>query len=232
MKVEQFRYSSDNFGYVVSSDGIAIAIDPGAVSNILSYLKSEGLKLVLTANTHMHPDHVTGTQDVIDASGSDYLDNATLRESPLIRLGDEEIKVMHTPGHTNDSLCFYTPGFLISGDTLFNGTIGNCFSGDLEAFYKSIKALMALPPDTRVYSGHDYVREAMVFARYLEPDNPEIDLFLKKHDPRHVFSTIDVEMGINPYFRFNDPSMIKILEEKGLPVSTEYERWDSLMHVA
>ena len=231
MNIEQFRYSRDNFGYVVSSKGMAMAIDPGAVSNILSYVKSENLNLALVANTHMHPDHVTGTQDVIDASGARYLDNETLQKTPSIHIGGEDLQVIQTPGHTHDSLCFHTPGYLISGDTLFNGTVGACFSGDLEAFYKSVKKLMELPPETIVYAGHDYVREAMVFAKHIEPNNPAFDEFLKKHDPRHVFSTIKDEMSLNPYFRFNDPAMIKILEEKGLDVSTEYERWESLMHV-
>jgi hydroxyacylglutathione hydrolase len=120
---------------------------------------------------------------------------------------------------------------LITGDTLFNGTVGNCFSGDLKRFYDSIKLLMGFPGETIIYAGHDYVLESMAFAKNLEPDNHDIDLFLKKYDPDHVFSTMDEEMKINPYLRFNESKIITLLEEKGLPVATEYERWESLMSI-
>ena len=120
---------------------------------------------------------------------------------------------------------------LITGDTLFNGTVGNCFSGDLKRFYDSIKLLMGFPGETIIYAGHDYVQESMAFAKNLEPDNRDIDLFLKKYDPEHVYSTIDEELKINPYLRFNESKIITLLKSKGLPVATEYERWESLMSI-
>ena len=243
MQVDQFRYGPDNLAYVLSSDFKAIAIDPGAVSEILTCLEEKALELVYVANTHSHPDHVTGTQDLLSATGATFLDNRTLRQKEIIKLGNEVLQVYHTPGHTHDSLCFYippfedkaadytTPGYLISGDTLFNGTVGNCFSGDLKAFYRSIKSLMALPKDTIVYAGHDYVRESIVFAKTLEPDNPYLEDYLKKYDHTHVFSTLEDENKVNPYLRFNTPGMIKLMEQKGLSSKTECERWDAVMHL-
>ena len=120
---------------------------------------------------------------------------------------------------------------MITGDTLFNGTVGNCFSGDLAGFYRSIKTLMKFPGDTRVYAGHDYVAESMRFARLLEPENTAINAYLKKIDPRHVFSNLQQELQVNPYLRFNAPGIIAFLEQKNLPVATEIERWTSLMGI-
>ena len=143
----------------------------------------------------------------------------------------QNIRIIPTPGHTKDSLCFYTGSALIAGDTLFNGTIGNCFSGDLEGFYHSIRKLMELPEGTVVYAGHDYVRDSMAFARRLEPGNRAIADFLKRYDPKHVFSTLADEKKINPYFRFNEPGIVTLLAKLGLPRETEWERWQSLMSI-
>jgi hydroxyacylglutathione hydrolase len=99
------------------------------------------------------------------------------------------------------------------------------------AFHSSIKKLMALPESTVVYAGHDYVEYAMAFARVVDPDDPGIDRYLKSRDPEQVRSTLSEEMYANPYLRFNDPKMIRVLEGKGLPVSTEEQRWNSIMQL-
>ena len=120
---------------------------------------------------------------------------------------------------------------LFKGLTLFNGTIGTCFSGDLNRFYHSIKKLLALPDSTIVYAGHDYVRDSLVFARHLEPANEAIPSFLERYNPAHVFSTLEEERAMNPFLRFNDPAIIAFLERSGLPVGTELERWYSLTRI-
>jgi len=231
LTIRQFRYSSDNLAYVIHGKLQAIAIDGGATGEILSYLAALGLELVRVTNTHEHPDHTPGNRHLIEQTGAPRLTPMDAAAGKRILLEDEAIEVIHTPGHTLDSVTFHTGGRIITGDTLFNGTVGNCFSGDLSAFLASIKTLMALPDATVVYAGHDYVEYAMAFARVIEPDNPEIERFLKTHDPAHVRSTLAEERHVNPYLRFNDPKMIRILENRDLPISTEFERWDSIMHL-
>jgi len=98
-------------------------------------------------------------------------------------------------------------------------------------FYNSIKKILELPVDTIVYAGHDYVEYSMKFAHNLEPGNQFIAEFLKEYNPYHVFSTLNQEYHINPYLRFNEPSMIALMEKEGLPVETEYERWNSIMQI-
>jgi hydroxyacylglutathione hydrolase len=143
------------------------------------------------------------------------------------------IEILNTPGHTKDSVCFHIDNrILISGDTLFNGTIGNCFTGDLRSFFQSIKKLMALPTGTLVYAGHDYTKDAMLFAGNIEPDNEKnIESFLGRYNPDHVFSTLEDEYRVNPYFRFNNIGIINLLKERKLPLGTEWERWQSLMSI-
>jgi hydroxyacylglutathione hydrolase len=120
---------------------------------------------------------------------------------------------------------------LITGDTLFNGTVGNCFSGDVKGFYLSVKKIMSLPESTVIYAGHDYVEEAMNFASRLEPDNEHIKIFLQNYTPAHVSSRLTEELRVNPYLRFNERSIISLLKRNGLPTKTEWQRWQSLMTI-
>ncbi len=231
MKVKQFRYAQDNLGYLLYGNRIAIAIDGGALQAILIYLEENDLELAFVTNTHAHPDHTIGTRELIRKTGAAVLSNETLRKNRVIEVDNEIIKAYHTPGHTSDSVSFYTGNYLISGDTLFNGKVGKCFSGDLKGFYNSIKMIMGLPGNTVIYAGHDYVEEYMAFGKKLEPDNTDIDIFLKNYSPDHVYSILDEEMKINPCLRFNDKKMVQIMKEKGFPVETEYDRWRAIMHI-
>jgi len=231
LKVKQFRYGADNLGYLVYGSHSAFAVDGGAAEAIFSFAAERGLGLRFVANTHGHADHTGGNQTLLAATAARFLRPADLPDGGVIDLDGEEVRILHTPGHTEDSLSFYTGQALIAGDTLFNGTIGNCFSGDLEGFYRSIRKLMELPGETVVYAGHDYVKDSIAFARRLEPDNPALDAFLQRYDPHHVFSTLADERQINPYLRFNEPGIVSLLEKRGLPRATEWERWRSLMSI-
>lgn len=231
MKVKQFRYSADNLGYLVYGTTGGAAIDGGAAAAILSFCTERRLSLAYVANTHAHADHTAGNEALLKGSKARLLSGADLSDGVQIALDGETIGVIHTPGHTADSRCFTAGNVLLAGDTLFNGTIGNCFSGNSEGFYRSIKTLMELPDETVVYAGHDYVRDSMAFARHLEPANRAIDDFLGHYDRDHVFSTIGEERRINPYFRFNEPGIVSLLARLGLPRQTEWERWQSLMSI-
>lgn len=231
MNIKQFRYSTDNFGYLVYGKQLAGAIDGGAADAILDFIADKGLSLKWVTNTHTHADHTTGNEALVVASGAEYLDGAALRRDRIIELEDVKIDAYQTPGHTKDSVTFGLGNTLITGDTLFNGTIGNCFSGDLKGFFHSIKMLMAFPAETVIYAGHDYVQESLAFAKTLEPDNRDIDHFLKTYDPAHVCSTLQDEFKINPYLRFNDEKIVLMLKAKGLRVASEYERWESMYSI-
>ena len=89
--------------------------------------------------------------------------------------------MFHTPGHTEDSVTFKADDFLVTGDTLFNGTIGNCFSGDLNAFFTSLKRLISLPGHMKIYAGHDYVMDSMKMAAIIEKNNPYFAEYIKKY---------------------------------------------------
>ena len=231
LNIEQFRYGSDNFAYIIHGKKQAMAIDGGAWKEILSFLKTNNLSLEFVTNTHSHYDHTPGNNHLLKATRANFLNSATLPDNHKIMIDGETVLVYRTPGHTDDSVCFHANNSLITGDTLFNGTIGNCFSGNQKNFYLSIKRLMALPDDTKIYAGHDYIRDSLAFARHLEPDNKDIDRFWNSYDREHVYSTMLDERRINPYLRFNEEAIINILKENNLPRATEGERWESLMSI-
>lgn len=232
MQIKQFRYSADNLGYLVYGETSAIAIDSGgAADDVLSFMENKGLQMTFLANTHSHPDHTIGNKTLLNSAGAVYLDTKTLLKNKKVELNGNEIQVFHTPGHSEDSVVFYFGNVLVSGDTLFNGKIGRCFTGDMKGFYESIKMLMALPADTIIYAGHDYVEEYMDAAKSLEPGNPDIGPYLSNYDPGHVRSTLAEEFKVNPCLRFNDPKIISILESKGYPAKTEFERFKSIRDI-
>jgi hydroxyacylglutathione hydrolase len=230
LNIEQFRYG-DNLAYLVFGKTKAMAIDGGAWKEILSFLKTNDLTLEFITNTHSHYDHTPGNDHLLKATRAIFLNSAILPDNHKIIIEGETVLVYRTPGHTDDSVCFHTGDILITGDTLFNGTIGNCFSGNQKNFYLSIKRLMALPDETIIYAGHDYIRDSLAFAKHLEPNNKNIEQFWSAYDSDHVYSTMADERQINPYLRFNEESIINLLKANNLPCATEWERWESLMSI-
>lgn len=152
-----------------------------------TFIKNHKLEPKLLLNTHCHLDHVFGNKFIAEeykltlnthllekeilemapASGLMFnlpFDNYQgdviyLKEGDVISLGDDELEVIHAPGHSPGSVCFYCEkqNFLIGGDVLFQNSIGRTDLpyGNHEALIKNIKEkLFKLPPDVTVYPGH------------------------------------------------------------------------------
>jgi hydroxyacylglutathione hydrolase len=230
LNIQQFRYDvDDNLCYLIYGEKTAIAVDPGAVEAMTAFLSDHGLTVQTIVNTHTHPDHTIGNEALQHKTGAELIAMDSLIKNPVLHLEGERIDVYHTPGHSLDSVIFHVGYHLITGDTLFIGKVGRCFTGDLERFFESIKLIMSFPDSTFIYPGHDYVLEYMETARQIEPDNPAIDEFLQTYSPELVRSTLAREYQINPTLRFNAPPLIAILKTHGLAVETELDRWRSIM---
>jgi len=229
MFIRQVKYSKDNLGYLVYSTSEGIAIDAGGVEDILSFAEKNHIRIKYVSNTHSHHDHTPGNPTLLKRTDAQFIDCRQINSDQTIKLDQEILEVIHTPGHTEDSVTFKTDEFMVTGDTLFNGTVGNCFTGDFETFFSSLKRLISFSGNTKIYGGHDYVIESMEIAKTIEKDNPNIGEYLKKYDPLLIVSTLDDELRANPYIRFNAPSMINNLKKRNLPANTEFERFKSIM---
>lgn len=167
----------------------AIVIDPGdEIEKISAVLQRHGLTVRAIVITHAHIDHVAGAAKLRKETGAPVYMNEADRElldalaiqaqwlglqqvpeqtevdtaandGTRLRLGTADFDVMHTPGHTQGSLCVLIPQEkkLIAGDTLFRGSVGRTDlpGGDTRQLLSSIKTkLLDLPEDTLVVPGH------------------------------------------------------------------------------
>ena len=128
-------------------------------------------------------------------------------------------EVIETPGHTLDHISFYTPGFLFCGDTLFSGGCGRMFEGTPEQFSQSLLKLRQLPGDTRVFCAHEYTQANLAFAQKVEPSNPILKSYaekvkmLREQNEITLPSTLNLELAINPFLRFDQKSVMKAASE-------------------
>jgi hydroxyacylglutathione hydrolase len=222
----QFRYDNDNLGYLIRDGKEAVAIDPGDPDFVLDYIREEGLHLKEIRNTHSHSDHTSGNRILAAETGAPITDSTG---ADPFYVGEETIEVIPTPGHTRDSVCFRSNGWVITGDTLFIANVGNCLPGLVRAFRDSLTRLLELPDETVIYPGHDYTDRSLRRAREIEPDNPDIKRFQESYNPPPIVSTIGDEKRINPYLRTDEPTIIAYLTENGKNVETSLGRFQSFL---
>lgn len=177
-----------NFVYAIGdrAAGECVLVDPAySVGELLDVVESDGMRVTGVLATHYHPDHVGGSMmgHRIEGIASllercDCPIHVQSAEAPwvtrttgvgdaqlvehsagdVVKVGDVEITLVHTPGHTPGSQCFSVDGRLVSGDTLF---LEGCGRTDLPGsdpaqMYESLTTLARLPDDTIVYPGHRY----------------------------------------------------------------------------
>ncbi len=229
LRLVQFRYGRTNLAYLLCGEREAAAVDGGAVPEILQTLEDEGLELALVLNTHSHSDHTCGNERLLEETDARRMSSVDLVQSGSIEVDGQAVSIMHTPGHTRDSVCLKTGDFLLTGDTLFCGKVGRCFSGDVEGFYRSIRRIDSLPSRTIICGGHDYVEEYMDFAAMVEPENPHIDDYRKDYDPRGIMETLGREREVDPFLRLEEPSVIEFLKRRRLPARRPVDRFRSLL---
>jgi glyoxylase-like metal-dependent hydrolase (beta-lactamase superfamily II) len=186
---DQLARQMVNFVYLIGDreSGEAVVVDAAySIRDLLDIVEADGMKLVGALATHYHPDHVGGemmgyriaglselltlnpvpvhvqseeapwVQRVTGASASDLVEHAS---GDTVMVGKIPIELIHTPGHTPGSQCFFVDGKLVSGDTLFLEGCGRLDlpGGDPVAMYESLTTKLAkIPDDAILFPGHLY----------------------------------------------------------------------------
>ena len=170
----------DNFIYLCRYEqGKAFAVDPCESVKVLNALKEHDLKLTHILITHHHGDHTGGVGKLKNTTGCSIIGadgrritgiDKVVANGDIITIGDRQIKVIGTPGHTRTSVCYYMKGtvdkagIVWTGDTMFIGGCGRILECDANVLRESLLKIAALAEDTLVYCGHDYTIENYEFA--------------------------------------------------------------------
>ena len=171
MKVHQLQVGNmQNFTYVVEDEDTseAILIDPSwELVELELIIKRNNLKIKYIVNTHHHFDHTLGNEAMVESTkapiiqheASELKHDITVKDGDFIEFGNSKLKVLHTPGHSKDSICLIGDGKIFSGDTLF---VGNCGRIDLpggsakDLYHSLFDVLYSLDDNLVMYSGHNY----------------------------------------------------------------------------
>jgi hydroxyacylglutathione hydrolase len=211
----------DNYVWLMhdAESGETVAVDPSVAEPVLEAAAARGWRISQVWNTHWHPDHTGGNDAIRVASGCTITGPAEAEKvskmdrivagGDTARIGALEAELIDIPAHTAGHVCFHLPEAQVAftGDTLFAMGCGRLFEGDARMMHDALQRLAALPPDTRVYCGHEYTLANGRFALTVEPDNAilaerveDVAAMRERGEPT-LPTTIALERATNPFMR-------------------------------
>lgn len=221
-----------NYSYLIqdkATNEVAV-IDPGDADYLSHVAGSEmGQDIAKMLITHKHWDHAAGMTQLFKrypearsfAYHCEKVEEVTDRvgDGDTIQLGSVTIRVLHTPGHTEGSVCFFVqqskgPPLLFTGDTLFLGGMGAFFEGTAPTILLTIEKLLNLPEETLVFPGHEYSDTTLRFGLLMEPANEELRAkahWVAMRRSKYfctVPSTLSEERSYNPFLRIKTHSIM------------------------
>jgi hydroxyacylglutathione hydrolase len=234
--VEPVACFSDNYAYVIALEGStsAAVVDPSQSAPVEALLASRGWSLAAVLCTHHHPDHIDGL-DALAAShpglevfahvrDRDRIQGVTrtVEDGDTVEAAGISFRAIHVPGHTLGALAWYTGHDVFTGDTLFLAGCGRLFEGTARMLYASLRDRLAvLPPDTRVWCGHEYTESNLRFANHVEPGNSAVQVrrqavrALRARGRPSVPATIAQELETNPFLRCHQPEVVEYARAAG-----------------
>lgn len=206
--IQLFDTASSTFTYILAAPGSkqAVIIDPvdHHWERDLRHLERLGLELVYVLETHAHADHITSAGRLRELTGAKAAVPAgcgiapaevQLVDGDVIRFGaDEEIRVLHTPGHTAGSMSYVWRDNVFTGDTLLIDGCGRTDfqSGSSDALYDSVtNKLFTLPDPTLVWPAHDYKGESVSTIGWEKRHNVRL-AHRSRDDFRKLMSELDL----------------------------------------
>lgn len=244
VKVRPIPGFSDNYIWMLQQEGSsqAVVVDPGDGSRLMPLLESESIDLVAVLITHQHIDHVGAVASLTErypgltvyGPKQSVVSNTRfgperpipdLITRPLIDGDRIEIEplglsfqVLTVPGHTLDHIAYYGEGMLFCGDILFGCGCGRIMGGSKQQFESSLRKIARLPAETLVYCAHEYTLDNIGFAKWLEPENPDLlrrdddDMAKQEEGIPTVPASLDLELKTNPFLRYKVPAVRQAAE--------------------
>lgn len=219
---------ADNYAYLAHdlATGATAVIDVPEAAPILAALERTGWRLTDVLLTHHHHDHVEGVDAllakaparVIGAAADAYrlpLLDIAVSEGDAVTVGKETGRVIDVSGHTLGHIAFHfaDSGAAFTADSLMALGCGRVFEGTMAQMHASLGKLAALPPETLIYSGHDYTETNAAFARSVDPDNPHLAERLREITKTRAAGRpavpvpLKLERATNPFLRAHDPGI-------------------------
>jgi hydroxyacylglutathione hydrolase len=227
---------ADNYAYLVHDEGSGqtALVDAPDAASIVAALEERGWALDQIWITHHHADHVDGVAELRERYGAEVVGHVKdlgrlppldreVSEGDLVHLGESVAKVVDVSGHTIGHIAYVMEDdrAAFTADSLMALGCGRVFEGTHQMMWESLKKLMALPPDTRIYSGHNYGAANGRFARTVEPGNEALEARIERiaradraGEPI-VPATLGEELETNPFLRATDPFLKEALGMSG-----------------
>jgi hydroxyacylglutathione hydrolase len=239
--IRQIQALKDNYVYLLheAESGVTGVVDPSEAAPVFKALGETGWRLTHILNTHHHHDHTGGNTELKAASNaivvgpradSDRIPliDVAVGEGETYAMGGAAARVFDVPGHTRGHIAFWfsESDALFCGDTLFLMGCGRLFEGTPAQMWGSLGKLRALPPQTRVYCGHEYTQANARFALSVEPQNAALVARARAVDAVRaegrstVPGTMADELATNPFLRADVPSLQATAGTPGDPIAT------------
>jgi len=239
LEVHQFPARSDNYGVLIHDPetGATASIDAPDADAVIEGLYQKGWTLTHILTTHHHGDHTAGNKRLKaltgcivvgpkQEAGSIPAIDVEVSEGDGVAVGKRNGLVIETPGHTRGHVSYFFPddGIVFVGDTLFSVGCGKLLEGDAKTMWSSLEKLAKLPPETKLYCGHEYTNNNCRFALTVEPENAALQLraaqvaTLAEEGKPALPTTIKQELATNPFLRPSSPAIQKRLGMEGRPL--------------
>lgn len=239
LEVHQLPAFEDNYLYVVFNRELKKAwmVDPGNYDVLESWRQRQGGDVMWEGAliTHHHYDHVGALSSLrmsdpelqVYGSHEEKLKvseiNRTVNDCTSMDILGATVQVISLPGHTMGLIAYYFPieGWIFVGDALFAMGCGRLFEGSYEDLFSSLAKLKTLPPQTLIFSAHEYSEKNSHFAIELEPQNELLKQRwveirkLRSLGQATVPFTLEIELKTNPFLRLESPEIRESLGLKG-----------------